>query len=209
VERRTIPHVRATKEACQGMFHLLKNIRFHLLWLIISLKSIKKEKKRSVTEAQRPNLLTTLAATENVPGIMFRTSYEIMTMKYGFDPLDISNLASLHMNRAARQLFLGDPSQLSQVLVKRRVSYFSYLPSRYGHSTCLNDAVDCLVSRVRQIVSPDGALWTNTVLSLYVRALNSLQSAIQCSKTCLEAEVLCATGILALYEVRELSIVSI
>jgi hypothetical protein len=124
-----------------------------------------------------------------------------MSMKYGLDALDISTLASVHMNRAARYEFLENPSQLAQILTKRKWSYFSYLPSRYGYSTCLNDATDCLVSRVRQILSPDSAIWDKTVLSLYCRALNSLQAAIQCSKLCMEADVLCATAILALYEV--------
>jgi hypothetical protein len=152
---------------------------------------------------QRTNLLTILAATATVPGNLFQTSYELMTMKYGLDATNISMLASIHINRAARQEFLAKPSHLSQILTKRRWSYFSYLPSRYGQSTCLNDATDCLVSRVRQIVSPDGAPWANTVLALYVRALNSLQTAIQCSDVCLNADVLCATAILSLFEVYQ------
>jgi hypothetical protein len=168
------------------------------------LQSIVGKKKRTYgenAEVQRTNLLSTLAATANVQANLFQTSYELMTMKYGFDAMNISMLACIHINRAARQEFLANPSQLSQILTKKRWSYFSYLPSRYGQSTCLNDATDCLVSRVRQIVSPDGAPWENTVITLYVRALNSLQTAIQCSNSCLDADVLCATGILALFEV--------
>jgi hypothetical protein len=163
-------------------------------------KGNKEVKSKNVTQC-RSSLLETLASNAIVPATLFQTSYELMSMKYGLDAMDISTLASIHISRPARQEFLRDPSQIAQLLTKRRQSYFLYLPARYGHSVCLNDATDCLVSRVRQLLSPNSEVWAKTVLSLYVRALNSLQTAVQCSKLCLEADILCAAGILALYEV--------
>jgi hypothetical protein len=60
-----------------------------------------------------------------------------------------------------------------------------------------------VISRARQIISPNQN-WEAAVITFYVKALDSLQKALDSPKERFKPEVLCATEILALYEVREL-----
>ena len=123
-----------------------------------------------------------------------------MVAAYNFDVVDLSALASLHLGRCAGETLSADPSQLTSLL-RYKESYLSYLPSRYEHSACLKDAVDCIIARVRQILSPNERKLESTVIPLYLRALNSLQKALDSPIQRYEPEVLCAIEILALYEV--------
>ncbi|KAI9648791.1 hypothetical protein NHQ30_003431 [Ciborinia camelliae] len=91
-----------------------------------------------------------------------------------------------------------------------RISFFyfdEWTPpkARYGHDPCLSAAVDCVVARARQIISPPQhtSFWEPLVLAHYITALETLQRAIDSPQTCYKPEVLCATEILALYELLE------
>ena len=81
----------------------------------------------------------------------------------------------------------------------------SYLPSLYGSSACLDHAVVCIVARVWYIIAPNGEVGERGVIQLYLRAIKSLQIALNCPTQRLAADVLCATEILALYEVSDSS----
>jgi hypothetical protein len=125
-----------------------------------------------------------------------------MTVKNGFDIIDLSTLATYHVGRTTAEALSSDPLQLVNLLRFKQWSYLSYLPSLYGRSACLNDAVDCIIARVRQILAPTGEYGHKEVIQLYLRAIDSLQKALNSPRQRLEADVLCATEILALYEVR-------
>ncbi|KAH8821418.1 hypothetical protein F5884DRAFT_745744 [Xylogone sp. PMI_703] len=158
-----------------------------------------------IVEWYNSNLLAKLAMSESIPATVSRKGYEEMSMKYGFNILDLSNLATFFVSRATGVVLSTDPSQLIHLLRYKQWSIFQYLPSRYEHTQCVKDATNCVVARVRQLISPPSHNLEATVLSSYVKALRSLQAALDSPKTRFKPEVLYATEILALYELLDSS----
>ena len=136
-----------------------------------------------------------------VPASFPSSGYELMRIKHGFDLLDVSALTSFQTGRITAQLLFREPFRLAQVLQCRQWSYFSFLPSRYGYIACLDDASNCVAARIRQWMSFPSAPPNDYVLSLYSKSLISLQSSLNDPVLCRQPEVLCATAILAIYEV--------
>lgn len=163
------------------------------------------ETKESVPEQpikQSPASISRVVRYESIPGNLSARGYELTSMKSDFDINDLSTLSTLHVNRAARAALSRNPYHLIyQLRSHKQSSYLSYLPSRYGQIPCLSDATDCVIARARQIISPNQN-WESAVISFYLKALNSLQKALDNPKQRFKPEVLCATEILALYEVR-------
>ncbi|KAB8304619.1 hypothetical protein EYC80_003994 [Monilinia laxa] len=140
------------------------------------------------------------------PSIFSPTSYEIMLSKFGFDIMELSTLATLHVGRSTRRALCQSPESIvHQMRTQKQWSFLSFLPTRYGHNACLSAAVDCIVVRARQIISPphQTSFWKPLVLANYITALETLQRALDSPKTRYKPEVLCATEILALYELLE------
>ncbi|QSZ29364.1 hypothetical protein DSL72_003878 [Monilinia vaccinii-corymbosi] len=140
------------------------------------------------------------------PSIFSPTSYELMLSKFGFDILELSTLATLHVGRSTRRALCQSPESIvHQMRTQKQWSFLSFMPTRYGHNACLSAAVDCVVARARQIISPphQTSFWKPLVLAHYVTALERLQRALDSPTTRYEPEVLCATEILALYELLE------
>lgn len=129
------------------------------------------------------------------------TGYESMRIQLDFDILDLSALTTFHAGRATARSLAQDPSRLADILRCRQWSYFSFLPSRFGYSTCLDDAIRCVAARVRHWMVAPAAPPDTSVLALYSRALGSLQCALDEPTRRLQPDVLCATEILAIYEV--------
>ena len=138
-----------------------------------------------------------------VPANIPSSGYELMRIKYGFDLLDVSALTSFQTGRITAQLLFREPFRLAQVLQCRQWSYFSFLPSRYGYIACLDDASNCVAARIRQWMSFPSDPPNDHVLSLYSKSLISLQSSLNDPVLCRQPEVLCATAILAIYEVLQ------
>jgi hypothetical protein len=126
--------------------------------------------------------------------------YERLTLKYGFNILDLSDLATFHVGRSTRSVLSLDPSQVFSLQQFKPWSFLSFLPSSYEHSLCIKYAADCVAARVRQILSPE-EIGHSTVIALYVKALITLQQALNCTKRSTKPEVLFATEIMAIYEV--------
>ena len=142
-----------------------------------------------------------LAKHTGIPPSLPARGYELTSIKSEFDILDLSNLATTHINRAGRAALSQNPSFLiHQLQSSKQQSYLSFLPSRYGQIPCLSDATDCVIARARQLISPHNN-WEATVIAFYLKALNSLQKALDSPNQRYQPEVLCATEILALYEV--------
>lgn len=140
---------------------------------------------------------------DGLPGSLSAKGYELTSMRSDFDLLDLSTLASLHVGRAARAALSKNPYHLIyQLRSHKKFSYLSYLPSLYGHVPCLSDAADCVIARARQIISPHEN-WEAAVITFYVKALDSLQKALDSPKQRYRPEVLCATEILSLYELLD------
>lgn len=158
---------------------------------------------RAEFNSRQRGLTSVTRARTAVPASVPSSGYESMRIDYGFDLLDLSALTTFHSGRITAQLLSREPLRLLHVLRHRQWSYLSFLPSRYGHNACMDDATHCVAARVRQWMSspsepPDGG-----VLSLYSKSLTSLQSALNDPILCLQPEILCATAILAIYEVSQ------
>ncbi|KUJ10138.1 uncharacterized protein LY89DRAFT_656779 [Mollisia scopiformis] len=127
------------------------------------------------------------------------TGYEQITHKYGFNILDLSDLATFHVGRSTRTSLSSNPCQLVNLRQYQPWSFLSFLPSTYEHFPCIRYAAECVAARVRQILSP-GEVHHSTVIALYVKALKHLQEVLNTPKRCLKPEVLFATEIMAIYE---------
>jgi hypothetical protein len=144
---------------------------------------------------------------------------ELLVRDRGLDPMDLSALASIHigtmlvpilaflisfayhrLNRAAIVLS-SEPSPLPGVLLCRQRSYFSYIPSHFGHTLALDDAFRCLITSAHSKLVPTHSSRPETILSNYSNALHSLQSAVKNPETRYSTEVLCATAVLSIFEV--------
>jgi hypothetical protein len=158
--------------------------------------------ERNALERQR--WLAKITLNENVSAGMSAKGYERTSMRSDFDILDLSTLATLHVGRATRAALSQNPTHLIHQLRSNydpQWSFLAFMPSRYDQEVrCLTDATNCIISRARQIISPN-KIWEAAVITFYVRALDSLQRALDCPTQRLRPEVLCATEILALYEV--------
>ncbi|OGM47651.1 hypothetical protein ABOM_004338 [Aspergillus bombycis] len=124
--------------------------------------------------------------------------YETLRVKYNFDVTDLASFTDVDLGKIAYLSLRDQPARLVSLLHKRSSSFLSYLPSRYGSNQCLDDAIHCVAARAGQMLGfPTRA---STLPALYVKALNSLQAAIEDKTQYLEADVYCATRLLAIYE---------
>lgn len=127
-------------------------------------------------------------------------SFERLRIEEDFDILNLSPLAGLHLGRAGIEYFTSDNFQAKAIFQQKQWSYLSYIPTRYGHVQCLSQATDCVVARLRWMVSSGYYADETTVLSLYTKALKSLQVALNDPQQCVQPETLCATELLTLFE---------
>ena len=155
---------------------------------------------------QQKDLIRAVEVRSSVPSSVPSLGYESTRMKYGFDLLDVSALTTFHTGRITARLLHREPLRLAHVLRYRQWSYLSFLPSRYGHSACLDNAVHCLAARLRQWMTAPADPPKDGVLLLYSKSLASLQCALNDPILCLMPEVLCATAILGIYEVNRIHI---
>lgn len=132
------------------------------------------------------------------------SGYEALRVKYNFDIKYLASFTDVDLGKTA-SLFLhehenGRAAHLTRLLQRQSSSSFlSYLPSRYGASAVLDDAMHCLAARAGQIFG--FSVSAGTISTLYARALKSLQGALTDNGLCLGADVYCATRLLTLYEV--------
>jgi hypothetical protein len=124
-----------------------------------------------------------------------------MLTKCNLDFLDLSLLASLEVGRYTGQRLLESPRNMSHFLGGKNWSYWGYVPFHYNQSVLVRNASDCVVARVRCLLTPKATQWESLALSSYSKALLNLQEAINSTPQHPTAEILCATQILGLYEV--------
>jgi hypothetical protein len=160
------------------------------------------ESSSSRMVAERQRLQRRLALTENIPRNLSAKGYELTSMKNDFDIRDLSTLATLYVGRVVRAVLSQNPYNLvHQLRTHQRWSYLTFIPSRWEHTPCLRDAANCVIARARQVIHPTEN-WEASVIPYYVKALDSLQKALDCPKERFQPEVLCAIEILAMYEAR-------
>lgn len=88
-------------------------------------------------------------------------------------------------------------------------AFLSGIPSRYGHVPCLTLAVDCVLTKMRHVLSdcsPRSTAQLLSTLMAYNKALKALQLALDSTETQMKAETLCATEILGVFEVRAFTV---
>ncbi|KAL4937379.1 hypothetical protein BDV06DRAFT_74823 [Aspergillus oleicola] len=126
------------------------------------------------------------------------TGYEALRVAYNFDITYLTSFTDVDLGKTAAIPLQNQPNLIFSLLQRRSTSFLSYLPSRYGSSPCLDDAMHCLSARAGQMFGH--ATRARTISTLYGRALKSLQAALGDKKLCMEADVYCATRLLTLYE---------
>ena len=137
-----------------------------------------------------------------IPASPSSTGYEAMRIRYNFDVIDLSALTALHVGRTTAQLLQDRPARLLEILRCKQWSYFSYIPWRFGHTQCLDDAICCVAARVHQWLTAPG-IPNDRVLALYSRAVRSLQAALDNPAERMQADVLCATEVLSIYQLLD------
>ncbi|KAK7222382.1 hypothetical protein V2G26_010385 [Clonostachys chloroleuca] len=120
--------------------------------------------------------------------------------EYGLDPIDLSALTSVHLGIRASTI-LRTESTLSNLLVCRQQSYFSFIPSRVGQTEALHNAFQCLRTVAHSTLAPSRKTSDDLIMKEYGKALRSLQCAIDDEMKRYTAETLCAIGLLAIFEV--------
>jgi hypothetical protein len=165
--------------------------------------------------------LEQIRLTQTVP----LSGIELLVKDSGIDPRDLSALTCVHIGMVsvllidysfqrralieqchrASQLLASEPHRLSAVMRCRQNSYFNCIMPRFGYTPVLDDAFSCLLTLTRSILVPSPNSRKGTILSNYLKALSSLQSTINDPEAWHSTEVLCATAILAVFEVSKLS----
>jgi hypothetical protein len=118
-----------------------------------------------------------------------------------FNILDLNELTHIHMGHAAGQILSRQPDILHRLIRRRSRSFLSEVPSRYGNTACLDDAVQSVTLRAHRLLAPSAAKSIRKELSLYGRALQGLQEAVDDKTQRLSPDVLCTIQLLSLYEV--------
>lgn len=129
------------------------------------------------------------------------STYSTVLAKTNLHFLDLSLLTSVGVGRYTGQRLLESPQSISHFFKGRNWSYFQYIPLHYQQSVLISSATDCVLARVRCLLTPDDKKWELFALSSYSRALSKLQDAIYSTSQQITAEVLCSTLMLGLYEV--------
>ncbi|KFA63908.1 hypothetical protein S40285_03758 [Stachybotrys chlorohalonatus IBT 40285] len=125
---------------------------------------------------------------------------ERLIQLHEIDLMDLSALTTVHIGKVASVHIMLQPSNLTRLLSCRQESYLSYAYSRYGHWPCLDDALLCLILKAQQILHPHHPVPAAKILAAYSRALASLQKALNSAESWAAPEVLCATEVLARFE---------
>lgn len=129
------------------------------------------------------------------------TGYERMRIQYKFDLLDLSALTTFHVTHTTAQALANKPSRLTDILRGRQWSFLTYLPSRIGYNDALDKAAECVAARVQHWLDFPSQPVSERILRLYSKALKALQAELDRPESYLQPDVLCATKILAIYEV--------
>lgn len=117
----------------------------------------------------------------------------------------LAPLTTIHLGRLAIK-HVSAIATLSNFMLSpdnEQSSYIFHIPQRLGHDITLDDAARCVIAAFREIrdshSSPDSK--GSASLSLYTRALRSLQHALDDPTRSRSAETLCAAELLCIFEV--------
>jgi hypothetical protein len=158
-----------------------------------------KSKKHLISNSREALACARLAPSMPLSGL------DLLTAEVGVNLLDLSALTAVHFGDMASSHLTKNPSRLRELVSRRKPSYLNYVPARYGHSQCLDDAVRCVALKARRVLSGSRLCNNLTELSLYGKALRSLQDAVDdLGDPWQSPDVLCTIQVLSLYEVSRL-----
>ena len=144
------------------------------------------------------NTLRDVSSLGSVPQPL-SSRYETFRLSYNFDITDLTSFTDVDLATNAYRLLRDEPNRLVSLLQKQHSSFLAYLPSRYGSSTCLDDAMHCVAARAGQMLGFQ--MPKSMPYILYGKALKSLQVAISDGAECTVSYIYCVTRLLVLYEV--------
>jgi hypothetical protein len=151
--------------------------------------------------SQVPGNPLNLASHVEIPPHISAQGYEQARMRFDFDLMSLSSLTTVHVSRAAVMALSMAPERLVSILQLRERSYMDYAVQYYERSSVLRDVIDCTMAQAKRVMTPNGPVSEATVLSLYVKALEGLQAALNDPESWRMPEVLCATQVLSVFEV--------
>lgn len=138
----------------------------------------------------------------SIPRAMPLSKWTRLSCVSGIDILQLSGLTATHVGHAVSTFFHHHPTRLVSLLRQPRTSYLYHVNNRYGESQCLDHAVRALVWKTRSLLDPGDSIHLTLALTSHREAIHSLQRAINDPRLCTQADILCATEVLGLIEVR-------
>ena len=128
---------------------------------------------------------------------------DILISEFGISPQDLSSLSTIHHAVVVTDILRTNPRGARDFFFQRGdrdMTFFAHVGQRYGQSVCLDAALRCLFSKAKSLLSPQDALPEAAIFNQYGQAIACLQAAVN-GPSWSEPEVLCATAVLAIFEV--------
>jgi hypothetical protein len=141
----------------------------------------------------------------SIPQSVPAQGYEQARVEFNFDLLSLSALTTVHFNRGAVKALSMAPERLVHIIQLRETSYLDWIPAYYESCSVLRNVINCTMAQAQRVINPNGSISETAVLSLYVKALEELQAALNDPAKWRTPEILCATQILSLFEVSSYS----
>jgi hypothetical protein len=143
-----------------------------------------------------------LTCASSIGSPMPLSGLELLTAETGLNVLDLSALTAIHIGQRASLFLTKQPSCLGRLISRRRLSYLNYVPARYGHIDCLDNAIRCVTVKAKRVLAGYELRDNSIELSLYGKALHSLRSAVSDFDGRGQiSDVLCTIQILSLFDV--------
>ena len=136
--------------------------------------------------------------------------YEKTRSAYNFELNWLSALAVNHVGRApsddSAPIPLSHRTTVHDWLDLSESSFLEFIPALYDFSPLIQDLVEAMLAKAHQVLPPSQHDVTHDrkVLSLYGKALRSVQDALKDEDALYSPETLCATHLIQLYEILEL-----
>lgn len=130
-------------------------------------------------------------------------SFEWFLIDVGFDVLQLDELTAIATGQVAGPILSRNSGIFKSLISRRRQSYLWHVPSRYGNTTCLEDALRCIATRANRRLSSSCIISDADELKLYGKALHSIQAAVNDRKVWEDPDVLCSIVLLSTYEVGQ------
>lgn len=161
------------------------------------------EPKASATDKIGPLAIAAASAPTPSPASLILPSHngwESMRVKFNFDITCLTSFTDIDLATNACSLLEHDPRSAASLLQRWPSCFLTYLPSRYGSTPFLDDAMHCVAARAAYMMGSSTSPLLHT--ALYSKALSSLAAAVAAEPPALISDIYCATRLLVLYEVR-------